>query len=155
MSGVSCASFQPVGNNQLSLRQPLDLFRSTCDGTPTTVNEHNGQPVPTLKHVLDILEELAPSSAAEDWDNPGLQVGHLSQDIEKIFISLDPTLKALRKALKRNAQLLLTHHTLVFRPISSLNREVYPGDVIFEALENGICIVAVHTNLDMVLGGIS
>ena len=111
--------------------------------------------MPTLKHVLDILEELAPSSAAEDWDNPGLQVGHLSQDIEKIFISLDPTLKALRKALKRNAQLLLTHHTLVFRPISSLNREVYPGDVIFEALENGICIVAVHTNLDMVLGGIN
>jgi putative NIF3 family GTP cyclohydrolase 1 type 2 len=111
--------------------------------------------VPKLKAVLDILEQIAPSSAADDWDNLGLQVGHLSQDIEKIFISLDPTLKAVRKALKRNAQLLLTHHTLIFKPISSLNREVYPGNVIFEALENGLSIVAAHTSLDVVQNGIN
>lgn len=111
--------------------------------------------MPKLKAVLDILEEIAPSSAAEEWDNSGLQVGHLSQEIEKIFISLDPTLKALRKAIKRNAQLLLTHHPLIFHPISSLNRELYPGDIICEALENGIAIVAAHTNLDLVGGGIS
>lgn len=111
--------------------------------------------MPKLKAVLDILEQIAPSSAAEDWDNSGLQVGHLSQDIKKIFISLDPTLKAVRKAVERNAQLLLTHHTLIFKPISSLNREVYPGNVIFEALENGLSIVAAHTSLDVVQNGIN
>ena len=111
--------------------------------------------VPKLNAILEILEEIAPSTAAEEWDNPGLQVGRLSQEIERILIALDPTLKALREAFKRKAQLLLTHHTLIFRPISSLNQNTYPGDVISEALEKGIAIVSAHTNLDVVQGGIN
>jgi len=111
--------------------------------------------VPTLKDVLDILEEIAPSRVAEDWDNSGLQVGHLSQEVGKIFISLDPTLESLRKALERNAQVLLTHHPLIFSPISSLTRDRYPGDVIFEAIENGVSVIAAHTNLDAVRCGIN
>ena len=110
--------------------------------------------MPTLKAVLDLLEEIVPSHAAEEWDNPGLQVGSLSQEVGKIFISLDSTLESLRRAAKRNAQVLLTHHPLIFTSISSLNRERYPGDVIFEAIENGISIVSAHTNLDAVRGGI-
>ncbi len=110
---------------------------------------------PKLKVILELLEEIAPSSAAEEWDNPGLQVGHLSQEIEKIFISLNPTLKAVKKAFKRNAQLLLTHHSLIFRPLSSLDQQIYPGDVISEALEKGISIVSAHSNLDVVQGGIN
>lgn len=109
----------------------------------------------TLKAVLGILEEIAPSRAAEDWDNPGLQIGHLSQEVGKIFISLDPTLESLRKAVKRNAQVLLTHHPLILSPISSLNRDRYPGDVIFEAIERGVSVIAAHTNLDAVRGGIN
>jgi dinuclear metal center YbgI/SA1388 family protein len=111
--------------------------------------------MPDLKAILSILEEIAPSRAAEDWDNPGLQIGRLSQEVRKIFISLDPTLKSLRKAVKRNAQVLLTHHPLIFNPISSVNRDRYPGDIIFQAIEKGISIVAAHTNLDAVYGGIS
>ena len=111
--------------------------------------------MPKLKAVLELLEEIAPSHAAEDWDNPGLQIGDLSQEVGKVFISLDPTLKSLRKAVKRNAQVLLTHHPLIFNPISSLNRDRYPGDVIFEAIERGVSIVAAHTNLDAVRGGIN
>ena len=109
----------------------------------------------TLKAVLGILEEIAPSRAAEDWDNPGLQIGHISQEVGKIFISLDPTLESLRKAVKRNAQVLLTHHPLILNPISSLNRDRYPGDVIFEAIERGVSVIAAHTNLDAVRGGIN
>jgi dinuclear metal center YbgI/SA1388 family protein len=108
-----------------------------------------------LKAILEVLEEIVPSRAAEEWDNPGLQVGHLSQEVEKIFISLDPTLKAVRKAFKRNAQLLLTHHNLIFRPLSSVDQQIYPGDVISEALNKGISIVSAHTNLDVVQGGIN
>ena len=111
--------------------------------------------MPKLIAVLDILEEIAPSHVAEDWDNPGLQIGDLSQEVGKVFISLDPTLKSLRKAVKRNAQVLLTHHPLIFNPISSLIRDRYPGDVIFEAIERGVSIIAAHTNLDAVRGGIN
>ena len=109
----------------------------------------------TLKDILDVLEEIIPSSAAEEWDNTGLQVGHFSQKVSRIFISLDPTLKAVKKASKTNAQLLLTHHPLIFKPLSCLNPEVYPGDVIFEAFKKGISIASVHTNLDRIRDGIN
>ena len=110
---------------------------------------------PTLKDILNALEEIAPSYIAEDWDNPGLQTGHLSQEINKIFLALDPTLKAVKEASSRNARLLLTHHPLIFKPLSSINRGIYPSNVIFEAFEKGISIVAAHTNLDMAKGGIN
>lgn len=110
---------------------------------------------PKLKDILDVLEKLAPSSMAEDWDNPGLQVGDLTQEIEKIFISLDPTLEALREASERKAQLLLTHHPLIFRSLFHLDQKINPGDVIFKAFETGISILSAHTNLDVAVGGIN
>ncbi|MBU2497475.1 MAG: Nif3-like dinuclear metal center hexameric protein [Proteobacteria bacterium] len=111
--------------------------------------------VPTLFDVLELLEKLAPSRLAEEWDNPGLQVGEPSKEIRKVLVALDPNLQALKEAAGRGAQLLLTHHPLIFRPLTCLNAEIYPGNVIFEAIQEGIAIVAAHTNLDVVPGGIS
>ncbi len=111
--------------------------------------------VAKLKDVIDVLEEIAPSHTAEEWDNPGLQVGYLSQAIRKIFVSVDPSLKAIRKASKRDSQMLLTHHPLIFKPISQIDQGNYPGNVIFEALKKGISVVAAHTNLDVIRGGIN
>lgn len=108
-----------------------------------------------LKEVLDLLEEIAPARLAEPWDNSGLQVGSYSQEIRKIFLALDPTLNALREAKKASAQLLLTHHPLIFRPLSRLVIDSYPQNVIFEAAKNKISVVAVHTNLDVAKGGIN
>jgi len=109
----------------------------------------------TLKDVLKILDEIAPFSAAEEWDNPGLQVGYLSDEVGKVLVSLDPTVSALKKAVKSGAQLLLTHHPLMFKGLAKINPEAYPGDVIAEALRSRISIVAVHTNLDVAKGGIN
>ncbi len=111
--------------------------------------------VAKLKDILDVLEELAPSYTAEEWDNPGLQVGYFSQAIKKIFVAVDPSLKAIRKASNRDSQLLLTHHPLIFNPISHINQGNYPGNVIFEAFKKGISVVAAHTNLDVIWGGIN
>lgn len=111
--------------------------------------------VPKLRDILDALEQIAPLHTAEDWDNPGLQVGYISQEIQKIFISLDPTIDALREASRRKAQLLITHHPLIFKSLSTINQKVYPGEVICEALKKDISIVASHTNLDVVQGGIN
>ena len=69
---------------------------------------------PTLKDIFDTLDRMAPFSIAQDWDNSGLQIGTFSKEIKKIFISLDPSLKALQEASRRQAQLLLTHHPLIF-----------------------------------------
>ncbi len=110
---------------------------------------------PKTRDVLALLEEIAPARLAESWDNPGLQVGSHSQEIGKIFMALDPTLKALRSASERQAQLLLTHHPLVFTPLLHINTDSYPGNVVSEAVKRGISVVAVHTNLDVAAGGIN
>ena len=111
--------------------------------------------VPRIKDILDRLEKIAPTVLAEPWDNPGLQVGSYSQEITKIFLSLDPTLKALRSAQRRNAQLLFTHHPLIFKPLSRLDINTHPGDVIVEAVKSRVSVIAAHTNLDMAKGGIN
>jgi dinuclear metal center YbgI/SA1388 family protein len=111
--------------------------------------------LPKVSDILTALEALAPSSLAEDWDNPGLQVGDPSRPAEKILFSLDPTLEALREAAKRGANVLLTHHPLLFRPVSRVDESTYPGSVLAEACRKGISIVAAHTNLDATEGGIN
>lgn len=110
---------------------------------------------PELKNVLILLEKIAPSRLAESWDNPGLQVGSYVQEIRKIYIALDPTLDALRSAHKREAQLLLTHHPLVFGPLNHLDIHSYPGNVVAEAIKREISVVTLHTNLDVAMGGIN
>ena len=111
--------------------------------------------VPKIKDILGRLEKIAPKVLAEPWDNPGLQVGSYSQEVTKILFSLDPTLKALNSAKRINSQLLFTHHPLIFKPLSRLDINTYPGYVIAEALASGICVIAAHTNLDMAKGGIN
>ena len=111
--------------------------------------------IPRIKDFLDRLEIIAPKILAEPWDNPGLQVGSTSQEIKKILLSLDPTLKALMAAQRREAQLLFTHHPLIFKPLSRVDTKIHPGDVIAEAVKKRISVVAAHTNLDRARGGIN
>jgi dinuclear metal center YbgI/SA1388 family protein len=111
--------------------------------------------IPKLRNILDLLEEIAPARLAEPWDNPGLQVGSYSQKIKKIFVGLDATPESLQSTYKRNAQLLLTHHPLIFKPISRFDIDTFPGNIILEAGKRGISIVAAHTNLDVAREGIN
>ena len=111
--------------------------------------------LPTLKDIFDTLDRMAPFSIAQDWDNSGLQIGTFSKEIKKIFISLDPSLKALQEASRRQAQLLLTHHPLIFGSLFCIDGDVYPGNVITEALRTNIAVLAAHTNLDVARGGIN
>ncbi len=111
--------------------------------------------IPKTSDVLGLLERLAPTSLAEPWDNPGLQVGSYSQEVTKILMALDPTLEALHHAAHQHAQLLFTHHPLIFKPLNTIDAGAYPGEVLAEALKCEISIVAAHTNLDAAVGGIN
>lgn len=108
-----------------------------------------------LKKVIEILDELAPFELAEKWDNSGLQIGSHDLTIKKALIALDPTLEAVRMAVSKGAQLLITHHPLLFRGISCIDFNLYPGDVIREAIKNDIAVIATHTNLDCAKTGIN
>jgi dinuclear metal center YbgI/SA1388 family protein len=111
--------------------------------------------LPKLRDILAQLEIMAPTGLAETWDNPGLQVGSYTQEVRKILVALDPTLNALASALEKEAQVLLTHHPLIFGPLTMVDVGAYPGNVIREALGRGISVVAAHTNLDYSKGGLN
>jgi dinuclear metal center YbgI/SA1388 family protein len=111
--------------------------------------------IPTLKDFILLLEDLASQKYAEDWDNSGFQLGRQSRKIKKVLMSLDPTVSSVKSAASKSVDLLLTHHPLIFRPISKIDYEQYPGSVIYQAIKEDVCIVAAHTNLDVVKGGIN
>lgn len=109
----------------------------------------------TVSDLIDIMEELAPSSLAESWDNVGLQVGRLDQPVHKVIIALDPTPPVVAFACMEKADLLITHHPLIFPSVKNVNLDLYPGNIIGEAVKNGLTIYAAHTNLDSCAGGVN
>ncbi len=111
--------------------------------------------ITSLKKIMDIIDEIAPLALAEKWDNPGLQVGAFDQEINKVLIALDPTLEVISEAKTSNAQLIITHHPLLFNSISCIDFNTYPGNIIHEAIKNDIAIIAAHTNLDSARMGIN
>ncbi len=111
--------------------------------------------IPTVRDIEDLLEEMAPCRLAEQWDNPGLQVGSGFQKVKKICVALDATLEALESASDKDAQMLFTHHPLIFTPLQRVEGGAYPGNVIFQAIRTGISVMAAHTNLDAARGGIN
>lgn len=110
---------------------------------------------PTVGDFLRLIERIAPMKLAEPWDNPGLQIGDSEQKIHKIFSSLDPTFDALTAASNTHAQVLFTHHPLIFKPISRMEINTYPGHILARAAHGNISVVTAHTNLDVARGGIN
>lgn len=111
--------------------------------------------IPTLGDFLRLIERIAPIRLAEPWDNPGLQIGDSGQKIKKIFSSLDPTLDALMNTSKTHAQVLFTHHPLIFKSVSHIEINAYPGQILARAAQTHISVVTAHTNLDVAKGGIN
>jgi len=108
-----------------------------------------------LQDLLEIVDQFIPFEYAEEWDNPGLQVGSPASVIKKIMIALDPTAEALNQALEKGCQLVLTHHPLIFKALNRVVDNSYPGEIIYQAIKNDISIVSIHTNLDNTIEGIN
>jgi dinuclear metal center YbgI/SA1388 family protein len=82
-------------------------------------------------------------------------VGSHSQVVSKILFALDATLEAVRDASQLGAQMLITHHPLLYKPMTRLDWNVHPGNVIAEAVRRGVVVACAHTNLDASKGGIN
>jgi dinuclear metal center protein, YbgI/SA1388 family len=107
-----------------------------------------------LKDIIPILEEVAPPELAEDFDigRIGLTLD-LQNDVRKIAIALDPTEYVLNRAAKISADLLITHHTLIFHAINCIDKKL--ADSLRIALDNNISLYSMHTNFDKAKGGIN
>jgi dinuclear metal center YbgI/SA1388 family protein len=105
--------------------------------------------------VESVLEELAPASLAEDWDNIGWQVRCDQDEVTGIVCAVDATASVVDEAQRLGANLILAHHPLLFRPLRSVDVGSRVGAVVARALQRGISILSAHTNWDAAPGGIS
>jgi dinuclear metal center YbgI/SA1388 family protein len=110
---------------------------------------------PTVSDIIHVMDNLAPPTLAEDWDNVGLQVGDPCRMVQKIGVALDPTFEVVDRACRRSIDLLITHHPLIFKPLKSIAVNTPTGSVIHLATRNHLAIFAAHTNLDSAIGGIN
>ncbi len=110
---------------------------------------------PSVQDIENILFSWAPKSLAEEWDNVGLQCGDPDEKVKKVVLALDVTPTLLAFALEAEADLVISHHPLVFKPLSSLNLKEYTARLLAGFLRHGISVISMHTNLDSVTGGVN
>jgi dinuclear metal center YbgI/SA1388 family protein len=101
------------------------------------------------------MEELAPPELAEEWDNPGLQAGSPHWPVQKVVVALDATPEVVSDACDQGADLLITHHPLLFRPIRRIDYSTPLGRVIELACRRRLSIFCAHTNLDWAEDGLN
>ena len=110
----------------------------------------------TVADILIFLETLAPRSMKMDWDNVGLLCGRKDKQVKKILVALDPFASVIAEAIEEKADLIVTHHPLIFRDnLMAVNEDTQTGENLLTLMENGIAAINAHTNLDLAPGGVN
>ncbi len=111
--------------------------------------------MPTVKEIATILEKLAPLELAEKWDNVGLQVGRFDREVSGLVLALDLTTAVLKEAQQLEANLIVTHHPLIFKPLNYLRFDRPGGEVWEQLLTGNFSIYTLHTNFDRSADGLN
>lgn len=109
----------------------------------------------TVQDIYDFLNTYCPYELAEDWDNPGLNVGHRTAPVERVLLAMDITQESIAAAKAAGCQLIITHHPLLFDGPRQMNDDTAEGRRVLALAENGIAHIACHTNLDAAEGGVN
>ncbi|MCF6330088.1 MAG: Nif3-like dinuclear metal center hexameric protein [Sulfurimonas sp.] len=99
-----------------------------------------------LSQIYKILDEISPFELQEEWDNSGIQVGSLHQEIKKIVLSIDVD-DELIDSLDVDT-LLITHHPIIFSGLKQINFDKYPSNLLQKMIKKNISNIAMHTNFD-------
>ncbi len=108
----------------------------------------------TVADILNCVQDLAPAYMKESWDKIGLNCGHLNQPVTHVLVALDPFQSALEEAKEMGAQVLVTHHPLLWENGFITDGTDQGARTLF-LIENGIAHINAHTNLDMAPGGVN
>lgn len=108
-----------------------------------------------VKDIIKIMEDFAPANLKEDFDNVGLMVGNKEAVVKKILLALDCTLEVIEEAKRKNIDLIITHHPLIFKKPSSITTDSLLGKKIIELIKNDISLYSSHTNLDSAERGLN
>ncbi len=109
-----------------------------------------------INEVIKQIEDWAPKGIAWEKDNIGLQVGSPNSKVSNVLLALDFNERVLREAIKKRANLIITHHPFIFNPIKNLNFNTdAKSQLIKELIQNNITLYSAHTNLDYTKDGVS
>ena len=105
----------------------------------------------TVLQIYEAIDRLAPFSLSMDFDNTGILVGDRQKKVGRALLALDCTKEVLRQAKELGAQLIITHHPIIFHPIKRVNED----SLVYHLLRSDIAVISAHTNLDIAQGGVN
>ena len=108
-----------------------------------------------VKDIVKVIEDFAPLSLQEKWDNSGLCVGSPEADVTSVLLGLDCTPELVDEAVACGADMIVTHHPLIFSGLKKLSPDDLVGAAVIKAVKAGISIYAAHTSADKVMAGVS
>ncbi len=105
--------------------------------------------------IIKFMESKYPKELAYDWDNSGLQVGTLNQQAKKVLITLDVTKEVVKEAIQKKVNLIISHHPLMFKPMTNIIFDTPKGWMIKNLIKNNISVYSAHTNFDQADDGMN
>ncbi len=109
----------------------------------------------TLQDIYLWLDRMAPFDTQESFDNSGMLLGHPSQEVRRVFFTLDVTPAALDEADDFGADLIISHHPLIFHPLTHLREDDSQARILCRMIRRSMGLICAHTNLDRAPGGIN
>lgn len=109
----------------------------------------------TVKKVTDILEQAAPLSWAEDFDNVGLLIGDKNMEVSGVLVSLDCLENVVQEAIEKQCNLIVSFHPIIFSGLKNITPSHYVDRVLIKAIKHNIAIYSMHTALDNAAKGVS
>lgn len=108
-----------------------------------------------VQDIIDILEDFAPAATQEPWDNAGLCIGSPWQEVHGVLVGFDCTAALIEEAVRRGADMVVTHHPLIFGGLKRIDPDDPVGAAVTAAVRHGVAVYAAHTNADKAEGGVN
>ena len=108
-----------------------------------------------VKDIISVIEDFAPLSVQEGWDNSGLCIGSPEDEVHGVLLALDCTPELVDEAVKCGADMIVTHHPLIFSGLKKISSDNKVGLAVTKAIRAGVSIYTAHTSADKVLAGVS
>lgn len=105
--------------------------------------------------IVKLIENFCPSRLAYEWDNVGLLCGDGEKDIQTVFVTLDTNVKTVQEAIDAGADMIISHHPILFSPINRIDYTTPTGKMLYLLIKHDIPLLAAHTNMDTARGGIN
>ena len=108
-----------------------------------------------VKDIYHFMDRIAPFCTQEEFDNAGFLAGRGDREVSRILVALDITREVAQEAESWGAEVIVSHHPVIFHPVRSVTDETVTGRILLQLLEHGIAAICAHTNLDAAHGGVN